>query len=97
LSKGYGTRQQQKWSKQVKFNAHYICHICKGNATEAHHKVSWHRYPKHRYNLDCGVALCETCHKLVHRYNDGRELREKLARQFLKQVGLPDNGKYFIE
>ena len=51
---------------------YYVCEKCgKRRKTtrvlHAHHKYSWDKFPKKRYDRNNGVVLCWKCHNAFHR------------------------------
>lgn len=60
----------KKWRMEVFIRDNFTCQGCgiRGCYLEAHHIKSWAKYPKLRYELGNGVALCESCHKLTDNY-----------------------------
>ena len=51
---------------------YYVCEKCNKRlkttrALEAHHRKSWDKFPKDRYDRDNGVVLCWKCHNAFHR------------------------------
>tara|TARA_Y100000310_G_scaffold303670_1_gene342202 strand:- start:158 stop:484 length:327 start_codon:yes stop_codon:yes gene_type:complete len=50
----------------------YVCEKCNKKlkttrALEAHHRKSWDKFPKDRYDRSNGVVLCWKCHNGFHR------------------------------
>ena len=91
----YTGQKVSEWSKSVRLANHNRCIICKRKATTAHHCVSRRLYPEYRFDWRCGVALCEPCHVFIHK-DEGRELRERIARNFLATIGKYDGyQRYF--
>ena len=66
------------WSAQVRKRHGYTCARC-GSQTEveAHHVVPVCVAPSKKYDAENGVALCRTCHKLIHK---NMEVRNDLRR-----------------
>lgn len=57
----------RKWRKQV-IERDGVCQRCGGNEKlEAHHIKDFALYPFERLELNNGIALCEKCHKQVHK------------------------------
>ena len=51
---------------------YYVCEKCDKRlkttrALHAHHRKSWHNFPKDRYDRNNGVVLCWKCHNAFHR------------------------------
>ena len=62
----YGYR---KWRNSV-IERDKKCQICGSKENlEAHHIKEFSKYPLERLNLDNGVALCQKCHKKIHKKN----------------------------
>ena len=60
----------KRWRSQVFERDIWTCQTCgkRGCYLEPHHIKGWAKYPKLRYKIDNGVALCQKCHKLIHKY-----------------------------
>lgn len=60
--------ETKKWRKLVFLRDKYICNKCKkvGGNLEAHHKKSWAKYPKLRFDINNGTTLCLPCHRKMH-------------------------------
>jgi len=69
----YGWKRT-KWRKRVLKRDDYKCQMC-GNVEvrflQIHHIKPWHKYPKLRWKINNGIALCETCHQLAERLKFG--------------------------
>lgn len=60
--------EYDEWRTKVFERDNYVCQICSQNGyIEAHHIKSWAKYVDLRYIVENGIALCERCHKLVHK------------------------------
>ena len=61
-----------KWRMVVFNRDNFTCQGCGlvGVYLEAHHIKGWTKYPKLRYKIDNGVALCKECHKLTDNYGN---------------------------
>ena len=51
---------------------YYVCEKCNKRlkttrALHAHHRKSWNKFPKDRYDRNNGVVLCIKCHNAFHR------------------------------
>jgi hypothetical protein len=60
-----------QWRSDVFQRDNWICQTCGvrgGVVLQAHHKKSWAEYPEFRYDVDNGVTLCISCHKLTDNY-----------------------------
>ena len=56
------------WRRQIFKRYNYRCLTCKSRKNlNAHHFEGYDESVELRYDLDNGVALCETCHKDFHR------------------------------
>lgn len=57
------------WRKEVFRRDLYHCRVCKTNTQlHAHHILSWASHVEQRFDVNNGIALCETCHDIVHKY-----------------------------
>ena len=63
------TTEYKKWRESVFSRDDYTCQRCgrRGGRLNAHHIMPYAYYPKLRYVLGNGIALCEQCHKLAHK------------------------------
>ena len=70
------TPEYRAWRKSVFERDDYTCKRCgkRGVKLNAHHIMQFAYYPKLRLETSNGVALCEDCHKLVHK-REGRKCR----------------------
>mgnify|MGYP001576636482 CR=1 FL=1 len=59
--------ESKEWNQKVKTRDGYKCRIgnkdCCGKL-EAHHILSWSKYPELRYNINNGITLCRFHHPL---------------------------------
>lgn len=57
-----------KWRNAVFERDNYTCQDCRvrGGNLNAHHLNSFKKYPKQRYIVNNGIALCEKCHRKRH-------------------------------
>ena len=58
--------------RKIGMSRNYVCLKCnkKRKTTRvlhAHHKWSWEKFPKKRYDRNNGVVLCIKCHNKFHR------------------------------
>ena len=60
----------KKWREAIFKRDNYTCRHCgeKGCYLEPHHIKSWSIFPKLRYMLSNGLALCLDCHSLTDNY-----------------------------
>lgn len=65
------TRKYLEWKKSVFERDGYTCQICRkvGIYLEPHHIKGWTHYPKLRFDVNNGIALCRECHKLTFKQN----------------------------
>lgn len=58
------------WRNEVLERDDYTCQMCSKKMHKeklvSHHKKSWRDFPKLRYKVDNGVALCRPCHNKIH-------------------------------
>ena len=70
---------------------YYVCEKCnkKRKTTRvlhAHHKYSWNKFPKKRYDRSNGVVLCIKCHNAFHRKYKFEALdKPELLDEYLKR------------
>jgi len=78
LWKGGGNGRQRymqtHWSRAVRRRAGFTCELChrsqEANPTlrlQAHHILSYARYPEHQMDMANGICLCRDCHNQVRR------------------------------
>ena len=58
--------------RTIGLSKYYVCEKCgkKRKTTRvlhAHHRKSWDRFPKDRYDRSNGVVMCIPCHNKFHR------------------------------
>lgn len=61
--------QYETWRTSVYKRDNYTCQDCnkRGGKLNAHHLNSFKFYPNERYNIENGITLCMTCHRLRHK------------------------------
>ena len=59
------------WRLSVYRRDGFKCQCCNkvGGYLNAHHILSWAKYPKERFDIENGITLCIKCHKKLHRKN----------------------------
>lgn len=73
-----------EWRFQVFLRDGFACKAC--NSTEqlnAHHKKSWAKYPKARFDINNGITLCQECHTYGLHVKYGHDVSEEQLNQFL--------------
>ena len=57
------------WRKSVFERDHYTCLICGevGGVINAHHIRSWKDFPEERYEVNNGMTMCNSCHRLANK------------------------------
>ena len=62
--------EYKNWRNSIFVRDDYTCVICdtRGVDIHAHHVLPWAINETHRYNVDNGITVCETCHSLIHKY-----------------------------
>jgi len=70
-SNSYRYGQVSSWRKDIFERDDYTCQHCnqKGGKLNAHHIKPWAKYPELRYEIDNGLTLCVTCHRIEHKKN----------------------------
>ena len=61
--------QYKEWRTSVYKRDLYTCQACGcvGVRLNAHHIIRWVDDESKRYDIDNGVTLCESCHKIAHK------------------------------
>lgn len=77
LSKLYKTERQllmtkeqyKNWRRLIFIRDNFTCQYCKevGGILNAHHIKEWSIYPELRFDIKNGIALCEFCHRELHK------------------------------
>lgn len=77
-----------EWRRKVYEKNNYTCRCCgdnKGGNLVAHHILNYSEHEELRINVDNGITLCKTCHKLFHdTYGYTNNNKEQLA-EFLNK------------
>lgn len=62
------SQEYREWRAAVYERDHYTCQNCGqvGGTLNAHHIKSFARHPELRLDVNNGVTLCKSCHKLAH-------------------------------
>jgi hypothetical protein len=68
--KGYkGDFKYTQWRASVFSRDNWTCQTCGARGyVEPHHVKGWAKFPEHRYDVENGVTLCKSCHKLTYNY-----------------------------
>jgi len=62
------TYRYKKWRMSVFLRDGFTCQFCETKGyLEAHHIKGWAEYPKLRFKVVNGIALCKECHKLANK------------------------------
>lgn len=80
-----GTRIRQSeegkaWIYDVLGKCDFTCQKCKerGSELHAHHKNGFNLFPEHRFDVENGACLCNTCHEEFHKvYGKGDNTEEQ--------------------
>lgn len=60
--------EYRKFRRLVRARDYSTCQLCGAKKRiQVHHILRYHDFPQHRYNVDNGICLCETCHRMVNR------------------------------
>ena len=63
--------EYREWHRKVLKKDNYICQVCgrRGGKLQAHHIKSFAKYPKLRFVVENGMAVCRKCHlKEIHNW-----------------------------
>ena len=76
--------EYKNWRKAVYERDNYTCQECglhSGNGKtvilNAHHIKSWSDYPELRFDINNGITLCRSCHKLTGNFGRKRTIRHR--------------------
>ena len=68
--------KRMRWAKKILSRDGYCCVSCGSfGPLEAHHIKPWVNFPDLRFELSNGIALCQKCHRKVHRKKVLREAK----------------------
>ena len=61
--------EMNEWRSFIFSRDKFTCQSCNtlGGKLHAHHKAPYSLFPKLKWEKDNGVALCEACHKEIHK------------------------------
>jgi hypothetical protein len=77
----------RKWSRAVRARAHGRCESCgSGVDIGAHHIYPIRTSPLLRSELANGVALCRSCHGLIHQNPVGKEINHAMQTDLAEYV-----------
>ncbi len=67
---GYHSLEYRQWRMKVFKRDNFTCQICEkvGVYLTAHHIKSFAKFPELRFDIDNGITLCDSCHKLTDNY-----------------------------
>lgn len=76
ISKIRQTDEYRHWRDCVYRRDKYICQKCHSKTKKiiAHHIKSFTLYPEERFDIENGITLCRSCHKIEH-YDIGKTTR----------------------
>ena len=80
-----GSAKMLKWREDVLKRDKRRCKRCNTlKKPQAHHVRSFAEYPDKRFDIDNGVTLCKSCHKLFHKtYGNNPDNPEDKVAQFV--------------
>ncbi len=88
------TFEYHNWRKSVFDRDLYTCKCCgdrngNGHAVKlcAHHIKNWKDFPDERYDVNNGIALCESCHIKFHSIYGKKLNNDKQLKEFLNLHG----------
>lgn len=74
-------QRHAEWAYEVKLRDNFTCQCCKtikSGSLISHHLNGYNWDKEHRYDVDNGVTLCESCHKHFHSiYGYGNNTKEQ--------------------
>lgn len=76
--KGRKSFKYQSWRRKVFRLAKYKCFYCgSGGNLHAHHIKEWHFFPRLRFDVNNGMAVCVDCHKRLHPFMEKYENEQR--------------------
>ncbi len=75
IDRGRHKRKLHAWRLSVFQRDAYTCQVCGqvGRSLNAHHIKHWSSWSALRFEISNGVTLCETCHRLAHQRERGKQ------------------------
>lgn len=81
------TLQNTHWRYGVYSRDRYACVLCGDiNNINAHHLYGYSDYPQYRYDINNGVTLCSTHHKLFHKTYGNKSNTPDQYREFVENA-----------
>lgn len=77
-----------EWRRQVYEKDNYTCQCCddnRGGNLVAHHILNYSEHDELRTDVNNGITLCKTCHKLFHDTYGYRNNNEEQLKEFLNK------------
>lgn len=86
------------WKKSVFIRDNYICQDCNkkdlvSKDCHAHHIKPRDEYPELIYNIDNGLTLCASCHKVKHNIGNTYWLGKKATKEHRAKLSAAQTGK----
>lgn len=85
-----GTDKYKTWSLKIKERDNYMCKKCNASGVdmESHHIFSVKDYPDLIYDINNGICLCSSCHRIFHDFFRSRKSTPEQLIVFLKEYKL---------
>lgn len=79
--------EYKEWRDAVFKRDDYTCQKCdkRGIYLEAHHKKSFSKHPKLRYEIDNGISYCKLCHAAIDKHRR-RFIKKSIKQKILVQL-----------
>ena len=80
--------EYRQWAKSVKERDNYTCQKCRqiGYKLVSHHIYGYRYHKDKRTDIDNGITLCDSCHKLFHSHYGYVNVNKEQFQEFMEMV-----------